>query len=377
MKSKRLWTISKKEFLHIIRDVRSLVASLLIPITLLVLFGWALNFDVDNIETVVYDQDQSSESRELVSRIVHNRFFKVVAYAHSLKEIEEHIMFGRAVLGISIPYNFERMLARGASPTVGVILDGSDSNKANIGRGYVHAMIQLFSTEVFQAKMTGMGMKRVEAPVAVHQRVWFNTELESKNYIVPGLVAVIMAVIAAMLTALTIAREWERGTMEQLISTPIRGSELILGKLLPYVIIGYVDILISVVMGIFVFNVPFQGSWLVFFAISTIFLIGALSLGLLISIVAKNQLVANQMSMLLAFLPAFLLSGFVFSTANMPLPLQIVSQLFPATYYVTIVKGIFLKGIGLEILWYDMLLLVVYCLVLFVLANVKFKKRLG
>ncbi len=377
MKFKRLWAMSKKEFLHIIRDMRSLTASVLIPITLLVLFGWALNFDVDKIETVICDLDHSYKSRDITSHIAQSRYFKVIAYAESTKEIEKHIMFGRAVLGITIPHNFEKMLAQGFSPVVGLIIDGSDSNKANIGRGYILAMMNTFSSEVFQEKMTETGIKKVKMPVEVRQRVLFNPELESKNYIVPGLIAVIMAVIAAMLTSLTIAREWERGSMEQLISTPIRGPELILGKLLPYVLIGYVDIAISMGMGIFVFKVPFHGSWLVFFIISTIFLIGALSMGLFISVVAKNQLVANQISMLLAFLPAFLLSGFVFSIANMPLPLQIVSRLFPATYYVKIVKGIFLKGIGWEILWYDMLLLVVYCLVLFLLATLKFKKRLG
>jgi len=376
MNFRRLMAITRKEFLHIIRDVRSLVASLLIPITLLVLFGWALNFDVDNIETVICDFDRSPKSRELVSRITESRFFRVVDHPSSQKELERHIMFGRAAVGITIPHSFDAKLSRDESPVIGVMVDGSDSNRASIGLGYLNNMISMFSTELLRDKMIELGVKKVESPVEVRQRVWFNPELESKNYIVPGLIAVIMTVIAAMLTALTIAREWERGTMEQLISTPVRSHELILGKLIPYVILGYIDVAISVVMGIFVFGVPFNGSFATFFIISTIFLIGAMSMGLLISIIGKTQLVANQMSMLVAFLPAFLLSGFAFAIENMPLPLQFVSKLFPATYYVKIVKGIFLKGVGFRILWYDTTLLVIYCVTLFALANIMFKKRL-
>jgi len=376
MNTQRLFAITRKEFIHIIRDIRSLVASLLIPIVLLVLFGWALNFDVDNIEIVICDFDHSLKSRELVSRISESRFFKVVDHPSSQKELERHIMFGRAAIGIIIPASFDRDLSRDGSPVIGVMVDGSDANRAAIGLGYLNNMISLFSNELLRDKMINLGVKKIESPIDVRHRVWFNPELESKNYIVPGLIAVIMTVIAAMLTALTIAREWERGTMEQLISTPVRSHELILGKLIPYVILGYVDVAISVMMGIFVFNVPFNGSFLTFFIISTMFLIGAMSMGLLISIIGKTQLVANQMSMLVAFLPAFLLSGFAFAINNMPLFLQFVSNLFPATYYIKIVKGIFLKGVGFKVLWYDMILLVLYCVTLFVLANIKFKKRL-
>ena len=376
MNMRRLFAITRKEFLHIIRDVRSLVASLLIPIMLLVLFGWALNFDVDNIETVICDFDNSPKSRELVSRILESRFFKVVDHPAGMKELERHVMFGRAAIGIIIPESFDRDISRDGSPVIGVIVDGSDSNRASIGLGYLNNMISMFSSELLRDKMINLGVKKVESPIEVRQRVWFNPELESKNYIVPGLIAVIMAVISAMLTALTIAREWERGTMEQLISTPVRSHELILGKLIPYVILGYIDVDVSLAMGIFVFGVPFNGSFLTFFAVSTMFLIGAMSMGLLISIIGKTQLVANQMSMLLAFLPAFLLSGFAFAIENMPMPLQFLTKLFPATYYVKIVKGIFLKGVGVRMLWYDMALLAVYCVALFALANLKFKKRL-
>lgn len=376
MKLKRVYAITRKEFIHIIRDVKSLVASILIPITLLILFGWALNLDVDKIETVICDFDNSSKSRDLVSRVSQSRFFNVVYYSKSLNEAEEHIMYGRAVIAMTIPAGFERDLSNNKITKIGISIDGADSNKASIGLGYLNNMIGIFSNEILTDKMISLGVKKLEPPLELRQRVWFNPELESKNYIVPGLIAVIMTVIAAMLTALTIAREWERGTMEQLISTPVRGHELIIGKLIPYVILGYIDVTISVIMGILVFDVPFNGSYITLFIISSVFLIGAMSLGLLISIIAKSQLVANQMSMLVAFLPAFLLSGFTFSIDNMPVVLQYISNLFPATYFVKILKAIFLKGIGFKILWYDMMLLLLYCFALFVLANLKFKKRL-
>jgi len=376
MKMKRVMAISKKEFIHVIRDTKSLVASLLIPITLLVLFGWALNLDVDKIETVICDFDRSPKSRELVSRIEHSRFFRVIAHPSDMAEAEEHIMFGRAAIMMTIPSGFGRDLERDGSPKIGVAIDGSDSNRAGIGLGYMNNMIMMFSNEVLKDKMISLGVKKIDPPVEMRQVVWFNPELESKNYIVPGLIAVIMTVIAAMITAMTIAREWERGTMEQLISTPVRGQELIVGKLIPYIAIGYLDVFISVVMSIWVFKVPFNGSYALLFFISSIFLIGAMSLGMLISIVGKSQLVANQMSMLIAFLPAFLLSGFTFAIENMPMPLQFISKLFPATYFVAMVKVVFLKGVGLRVLWYDTVLLVVYCALLFVLAKTKFKKSL-
>ncbi|HOT77324.1 MAG TPA: ABC transporter permease, partial [Candidatus Wallbacteria bacterium] len=328
------------------------------------------------IETVICDFDNSPKSRELVSRISKSRFFNVVDYPASMKEAEEHIMYGRAAIMMCIPAGFEKRLANGESPAIGVDIDGSDANRATIGLGYLSNMISIFSNELLNEKMTAAGMKKIEPPLEMRQIVWFNPELESKNYIVPGLIAVIMTVISAMITSLTIAREWERGTMEQLISTPVRGRELIIGKLIPYVTIGYIDVFISVIMGVLLFKVPFHGSYLTLFIMGSIFLIGAMSFGILISIAGKSQLIANQLSLLTAFLPAFLLSGFAFTIENMPIVLQIMSQFFPATYFVKILKNIFLKGVGFEILFYDMAMLSIYCLVLFVLANKKFKKRL-
>jgi ABC-2 type transport system permease protein len=220
------------------------------------------------------------------------------------------------------------------------------------------------------------GARSIETPVDFRPRVWFNSDLESRKYIIPGLIAVIMMVIAAMLTSLTIAREWERGTMEQLISTPIRGSELIAGKLIPYFVLGMLDVTIAVLMGEFLFHVPLRGSGALLFAVAAIFLAGTLALGLLVSIVTKNQMVANQFSMVVTFLPAFLLSGFVFSIASMPTVLQWLTYVVPARYFITILKGIYLKGVGLEILGMEAVFLIVFGVIVILLANLRFKKKL-
>jgi ABC-2 type transport system permease protein len=213
-------------------------------------------------------------------------------------------------------------------------------------------------------------------PLDPQPRVWFNEDLEGKNYIVPGLIAVIMMVIAALLTSLCIAREWERGTMEQLISTPVKGYELILGKLVPYFTIGMFDMAVAVVMGVRLFHVPLLGSLTLLFVMSAVFLAGVLSMGILISITTKSQLLASQLAMLLTFLPAFLLSGFMVPIQNMPRPIQWITQLVPARYFVAMLRGIYLKGVGARTLGFEIALLSVFGLVMLLLANLKFQKKL-
>jgi ABC-2 type transport system permease protein len=218
--------------------------------------------------------------------------------------------------------------------------------------------------------------RSVSGGIDLRPRVWFNADMQSKNYIIPGLIAVVMSVIAALLTSLTVAREWETGTMEQLISTPVKGSEIVLGKLLPYFGLGMLDVLLAVVMGEFLFHVPLRGSVALLFAMAAIFLAGALSLGMVISIVTRSQLLASQLAMVLTFLPSFLLSGFVYAIGNMPVPIQLATRLIPARYFVTLLKGIYLKGVGLEILAVEAGLLTLFGAVMVILAIAKFKKRL-
>ncbi len=257
-----------------------------------------------------------------------------------------------------------------------LLVDGSDSNTATIAIGYADVIAEIYALDLSVEQGQRRGGRRPTIPLDVRPRVWFNEELASKNYIIPGMIAVIMMVIAAQLTSLTVAREWERGTMEQLISTPVKASELIVGKLAPYFVIGICDVVLAVLMGEFVFHIPLRGSLTMLFGTSMIFLVGALSMGILISIAAKNQLLAGQVAMLATFLPAFVLSGCIFTIANMPQVIQWVTYLVPARYFVSVLKGIYLKGIGPEILALPIGLLVAYAAAILLLAHVTFRKKL-
>jgi ABC-2 type transport system permease protein len=372
----RIWAISRKEFIHIIRDPRSLGMSIAIPMLLLLLFGYALTLDVNDVPLVVWDQDASQASREFVSRFTGSPYFLLREHVRNYPELEAAVDSGEALAALVIPAGFAGMIESGREAPVQLIVDGSDSNTATIAMGYADAAATGYSQDVAREKIRRMGGAEPAPPLDVRPRVWFNPDLESKNYIIPGLIAVIMMVIAALLTSLTVAREWERGTMEQLISTPVKGRELIAGKLLPYFAIGMLDVLLAVLMGEFLFHVPLRGSVALLFAMAAIFLAGALSLGMVISIVTKSQLLASQLAMVMTFLPAFLLSGFMYAISNMPKPIQLVTYLIPARYFVALLKGIYLKGIGLHILYIEAMLLTLFGIMMIVLANKKFKKKL-
>lgn len=368
MRFLRIKAVTKKELIQISRDPFSLALAFLMPVLLLFLFGYAITLDVDNLKTAVYDQDNSSESREFLAELVQSGYFTVVGYPSTSEEITPYLDRGSARVAIWIPLDFAKNLRTGKESQVQVLVDGSDSNTATIGLAYVAAVADLFTQR--------MSPQRRLPPIEPRLRVWYNSELKSRNYVIPGLVAVIMGIIAALLTSLTVAREWERGTMEQLVSTPIKKTELLLGKLIPYFLIGLVDVAISVVIGVFLFGVPFRGSVVLLFLVSSIFLFGGLSLGILISVAAKSQLVASQVAMVTSYLPAFLLSGFMYSIANMPEPLQLLTRIIPARYFVALIKDIFLKANPFSFLAFDTFLLSVFGMVVFALANRKFKKKI-
>jgi len=377
MNLRRLRAIARKEFLHVLRDPRSLIMAIVIPMMMLVLFGFALTLDVDNVPLVVWDQSGTHASREFVSRFAGSRYFSLKGSVQSYVELERALDRRHALAGLVIPADFARRVQTGHAVDVQLIVDGSDANTATLAIGYADMLTQTYSQDAALAEANRLGGSPVRRPLDLRPRVWFNSDLESRNYIIPGLIGVIMMVIAALLTSLTVAREWERGTMEQLISTPVKGQELLAGKLIPYFVIGMADVLLGVLMGEFVFRVPLRGSVALLFGVSTLFLIGVLSMGLLISIVTKSQLLASQVAMISTFLPSFVLSGFMFAIANMPRPIQVITYAVPARYFVSMLKSIYLKGVGLEILLGEVALLSVYGLVMVALANVKFKKKLG
>lgn len=368
MKFLRIKAIAQKELIQIRRDPLSLAMAFLMPVLLLFIFGYAITLDVNNLKTIVYDADKSSLSRELTSELTASGYFTIVRYADRSREIDHYLDSGKAMVAVWIPDDFSKNILTKRPAPLQVILDGSDSNTATIALGYLTALTDRYAQR--------LGGKKIVPLIDPRVRVWYNPELVSRNYIIPGLIAVIMAVIAALLTSLTVAREWERGTMEQLISTPVKAPELIIGKLIPYFLIGFIDVVLSVLMATFLFGVPLKGNVALLAVISSVFLIGGLSLGIVISVVTKSQLVASQISMVVTFLPAFLLSGFMFAIANMPPPLQIMTRIIPARYFVSALKGIFLKGNPLRIIVVDAVFLLVFAVIVFAVANKKFRKQI-
>ena len=376
MKIKRMKAVARKEFIHLMRDPRSLAIGIALPMMMLFLFGFALTLDVDRVPILVWDQDGTPQSREFISRFEASRYFTVEGYASGYPELEHAIDTRRALAALIVPVEFAQKVESGQTAGVQWIVDGSDSNTAQIATGYAEAVTAAFSRNALIRRLERAGITPPAITVDLRQRVWFNADLESRNYIIPGLIAVIMMVIAGLLTSLSVAREWDTGTMEQLISTPIQVPELILGKLTPYFCIALLDVGLAVLMGEFLFHVPLRGNVALLFLLASVFLVGALALGMMISIVTKTQLLASQLAMIATFLPTFLLSGFAFDIANMPRVLQAISYLIPARYFIVIVKGIYLKGIGMEILLPEAALLVVFGVLVLLLAHIKFKKKM-
>jgi ABC-2 type transport system permease protein len=377
MSYRRLRAICVKELHHITRDSRSLALALAVPVMMLLLFGFALSLDVDRIPTLIYDQDGTAASRDLLRQFQGSRYFEIRGMVNDYAAIEHEIDRSRVLMGVAIPRDYSKNLAAGREAQVQLLLDGSDSNTASIALGYAESLVRSYSLQLRSLAMDRRGGEQLTPLVDARLRVWYNSSLESKNYVVPGLIAVILQSIAALLTSLTIAREWEMGTMEQILSTPLRPAEMVLGKMLAYFAVGLADATITVLVGVFVFQVPFRGSVLLLAVSTCVFLFGALFWGILVSAAAKTQLQAYQMGLLSSFLPAFLLSGFIYSIESMPIVIRAVTYIIPARYVVTILKGIFLKGVGLGVLWSEFGFLALYGLVVFLLATRKLNQKLA
>ena len=363
MSYRRLRAVFIKELHHVTRDSRSLGMALAMPMMMLLLYGYALSLDVDHIQTLVFDQDGTIASRDLTRQFQGSRYFDVIGFVSDYRAIEHAIDSNRILIGVAIPRGFGKDLEAGKGK-VQLLVDGSDSNTASIAMGYAESVVQGYSAGIQRDLINRRGIKP-PGPIDARMRVWYNSSLESKNFIVPGLVAVIMVILAGQLSSLTIAREWEMGTMEQVLSTPLRPTEIVLGKMFAYFLVGLVDSAIATLVAITIFAVPFRGSFLVLAVSTCAFLWCALFTGIWVSAGQRTQVQAYQFGILVSFLPGFLLSGFTFSIDTMPKFIQGLSYFFPARYFVTIVKGVFLKGVDFRILWGEMGFLVLYGTLIF------------
>ncbi len=372
----RLLAVARKEVVQILRDARSLIIVVLMPAVLVLLFGYGVNLDLKGLPVYVFDRDGSQQSQDLLKHFQVSEYFHIDRVVSGYPELTHAIDDGHAKMGIVIPWDFSQRLSDGRPAEIQALVDGSDDNTANVLIGYSQAVVQSYSAQMQIDWLHNRGLSIQPAAMSVETRTWYNEDLESSAFIIPGVLALVMSVIGAFLTSLTIAREWERGTMEQLISTPVTAMEIMLGKLAPYFVLGMFDTIISALIAIYWFDVPFRGSWVTLMVASAMFMVVVLSLGFFISVIAKNQFAASQIALLITFLPAFLLSGFLFSIEQMPIALQWITRILPARYYVSVLKNIFLKGTPTPMLYADLIPLVVFALVLALVATRSFHKRL-
>ena len=356
--------IARKEFYHLVRDFRSMYLAFVIPLLLILMFGYALSLDVDSVRTVVVDHDKTEVSRDFVRKLNASSYFEIIHHLDDSLSAVRYLDQGLTIMAIVIPPGWTEDLKADRTASLQVLIDGSDPNFAGISRGYITAFVEAYNRDRLLSFFNRKGMEKIKAPVDGRIRVWFNEDLDSRNFIVPGIIAIIIMIVGAMLTSLVIAREYENGTMETIRSLPVGGGEFLLGKAIPYFLIALTDVLVAVFMGQVLFGVVMKSSFYLLVLASTIYISVALSLGLLISIVTKSQLVANQMAILITFLPSLLLSNFVFPVGNMPKIFQLLTYIIPATYFIDILNGIYLRGLDLAHLWSSYLILVGMLIVL-------------
>jgi ABC-2 type transport system permease protein len=365
-----------KELIQVLRDKRLRITLIFPPIFQLIVFGYAANLDVKNIRSAVRDLDQSVDSRDLISRFGSSKYFNIVSFPKSPKEIEDLIRKGDIILSIEIPSGFSKKLKKGDTAAVQIVLDGTESNTAMIALGYVGQILEEYSNTVMVQRLNQEGMISFEeAGVDLHHRTWFNPNFESRLFYVPGVIASIAFLIPIILTAQAIVREKEIGTLEQIMVTPIRSWELVVGKTLPFAMIGLLDVVLIALIGVFWFEVPLRGNPLLLLSGTILFLMSSVGVGLFISTISATQQQA-QISTFFFMMPAFILSGFAFPIENMPVWIQHLTYINPLRYFLVIIRGVFLKGIGLDILWPQMLALAVLGGLTILLASLRFRKRL-
>ncbi|MDF2501554.1 MAG: ybhS [Anaerosporomusa subterranea] len=373
---RRLWALLTKEFIQMRRDRLTFGMMVMLPIIQLLLFGFAINTDVKHLSTIVFDQSLQQDSRDLLGALTASEYFDIKYAAKDFQEVTDSIERGKTKVGIIIPPDYAENLKHGRSATVQVIVDASDSMAASSAIASAQMIGQIKSQEVLVKRLQGVTGKQVAPPVDIRIRPWYNPDFVSAFYMVPGILGIILTMTMVMITSMAIVRERERGTLEQLIVTPMKSHELMLGKIIPYIFVGYVQATLALLVGALAFDVPLRGSIGLLYGLTTFFIVASLSLGALISTVAKTQMQAMQMAFFV-FLPSTLLSGFMFPREAMPAFFYHLGYLLPITYYLEILRGIMLKGIGINFLWSQVMALTVYILVALTISVIKFQKKIA
>ena len=377
MNLRRVKAIARKEIIQVWRDPRSLMVVLLMPLMQMALLGYGVNLDIKHVTICVFDREGSQESQSLMKAFQASAYFDIVEADHDYNAVKRAIDAGRCKMAIVIPPDFSQDLSTTNSSSVQAILDATDDNTANIALGYAQAVVGAFSANVQVERTQSLGQPPPVAPAVAQYRVWFNEDLVSRDFIIPGVVALVLALVGAQLTSLTLSREWERGTMEVLVSTPVTRMELMAGKILPYFFIGMLDAVLCLVIAVLWFETPFRGSVTTLLLTTSLFLIVVLGLGYFISARIRSQIGASQIALVATLLPTTMLSGFAFPIDQMPGVIQAITYLVPARYYFMILKAIFLKGSGLADLITPIAFLAVYAVTIALLATRAFRKTLG
>lgn len=366
-----------KEFQQFKRDPKMFGIILIAPVIQLIFLGYAANLDVENIKTVVYDRNKTSTSRAFIEKFTSSGYFEIVEYVSSYIKLEKKLTKGEAILGLVIPQDFEEKIARRETAPLQAIFEGSDGNQASIAAGYVQSIVAGYSKDIITKFMNLSGRKI--SPVgnlSAEVRVWYNPTMKTRNYMVPGIVGLLVSLVTLVLTSLAVVKEKEIGTMEQLIVTPIRPYQLIAGKLIPFTILGLVSVIIVLLSMRIIFNIPVKGSGAFLLLSSFLYILSTLGLGLFISTVSKTQQQAMMIAIFAVMMPMIFLSGFAFPIENMPEPIQLISYIIPLRYFNIIIRGVILKGLGLADLWFEALVLLGMGASILVLSSLRFSKKI-
>ena len=373
--------IIRREITDVRRDRRSLLLTFLYPISMLLMYGYGIRYDVDNVPLTLLDYDETPESRALAEQLVRSGYFHLVRFARDERQVERDLTTDTSRAAVIIPVDFADRIRAGVPVTVQALIDGSDANTATIAQSYVLAVVARYAESIGPRHLLAASGGTVSVPtglpIELKSRVWYNPELKSVNFIVPGVIAVIMMIVGAIMTALSIVKEKERGTIEQILVSPIRPTEMMLGKIVPYVILAFVDLMIIVTAGYFIFEVPIKGSLVQLALLSLVYLTASLGLGVFVSTIADTMQTAMIAAVFISLLPSVLLSGFVFPLENMPVAIRAISYCFPGRYFVTAIRGIYLKGVGLEVLWPQALMLLLFTAGIVWLSASRFNEKLG